>query len=428
MPQFKRLQEIKKYIDPSFETFYDAMLNNERMSVFFDSNEQIKELIVKQKSHFLQTLHLGKEELKRNYIQLGEFHYKIRVPYIDFIKATEILEEHFIVSSQKAEPCHELMDEIFEYFKIMRAFTAKGYLNKMLEEDEKDLDLFLDQAKAIDNHYLPKEVIFKKLEWLKNLLIAISKNDSENHDLSHEFLYDWAPFIRFLTPEKQRFFTEMEKRVIINTENLFFFLKREEYLEILPLYNSLLSIYKLAFMLNNAITFEYASKVISDMRLDSLTHLFRKDSFEDIIRKEISFANRDPNYCFSIAYLDLDDFKHINDHYGHYSGDKVLEMMGSLIERGIRNSDYGFRIGGDEFAILLKQANKAQANDICQKIQTEFNQTDFLFNEEISFNCTCSIGIKEYSQRKVETYETLIQEVDSKLYQSKNNGKNQIQN
>ena len=427
MPQFKRLQELEKFIDSSFATFYDAMLKDERLSIFFDSDQQIKDLIVKQKSHFSQTLNLGKEELKRNYIQLGEFHYEIRVPYIDFIKATEILEEHFIVSSQKAKPSPELMDEIFDYFKIMRAFTAKGYLNKMLEDDQKDLDEFLEQANAIDTQYLPKEVIFKKLEWLKNLLIAIGNNDSENHSLTNAFLYDWAPFIRFLPLEKQRFFTEIEKRVIINTENLFFFLKREEYLEILPLYSSLLTIYKLAFMLNNAITIEYASKVISDMRIDSLTHLYRKDTFEDVIQKEISYANRNSNYCFSVAYLDLDDFKHINDEYGHYSGDKVLEMLGSLIQSNIRDSDYGFRIGGDEFAILLKKANKTQAHNICQKIQTEFNQVEFLFNESISFKCTCSIGIEEYTISNLQTYESFIQSVDDKLYQSKHKGKNQIQ-
>jgi hypothetical protein len=137
MKNFKHLDKLLPHMDAAFRSFYDAMLKDSRLAVFFRDNEQILNLIKSQKVHLIKSLDMSIDELKSNYIKLGEYHYDIRIPYIDFMKGTEILQEYFLLHIQESATESELMIEIFEYFKIMKAFTAKGYLNKMLQEDKK---------------------------------------------------------------------------------------------------------------------------------------------------------------------------------------------------------------------------------------------------------------------------------------------------
>lgn len=429
MKNFKKLSSILPYVDAAFQSFYDDMLNDARLSVFFESQAQIQQLVLTQKKYFVTSLNHSQEHLNQIYIKLGEFHYDLRIPYIDFIKGTEILQEQILINSQKSgDSDGELIDEIFAYFKLMKGATAKGYLNRMLIEDRKDIEMFFEQTQEEDfETYLPKALVLEKIKWLKGLLDAISDDREFHFDGIHStFIQQWLNESKFLTLEKRTFFEELEKRIEINTQNLFYFLKRAEYLEILPLYSSLLSIYKLALMMNNAVTLEYASHIIDDMRKDQLTGLFRKDLFNELLKIEMSHAIRHEEYKVSVAYFDLDSFKTINDNFGHYSGDKVIEKIGEIIRLNIRESDLGFRIGGDEFAIIFKNATKKQAKNVCQKIKIDLTAFEFIFNEEISFNASLSIGISEFTHESKQTMQDLILSVDKKLYEAKDRGKNQI--
>ncbi|MBP6712947.1 MAG: GGDEF domain-containing protein [Aliarcobacter sp.] len=426
MKIFIHLKKLVPYIDEAFEAFYNTMLNDLKLSVFFENDEQIKNLILKQKEFFSNSLSIPSDNLKTMYIKLGEYHYDIRIPYVDFIKGTDILEEHFLLNSQKFEKPVELMEEIFDYFKIMKSYTAKGYLNRMLSEDKRDIESFFEQTTSDQETYLPKAIVLEKIQWLKSLLNSIENDEDFDFNKNEGIFNQWSKEVQFFSLEKRNFFEDLEKRIIINTQNLFYFLKKEEYLEILPLYSSLLNIYKLTLMMNNALTLEYANKVIEEMKIDSLTKLFRKDIFEEILQKELAFAKRDNKYNLSIAYLDLDNFKSINDNFGHYTGDKVLEKLGECINNDIRGSDIAFRIGGDEFTIIFKGATKQQAKNVCKKIKVDFTSFEFIFNEEITFSVGLSIGISEFLLEGKEDMQKLLESVDKKLYEAKNRGKNQI--
>lgn len=426
MSIFKHISELEINIEDAFQEFYDTMLNDVRLGVFFDSQEQVDSLIQKQKEYFRASLTMGQEALKKVYIKLGEYHYDIRIPYIDFIKGADILEEHFLVHSHDKSNSNDLMNDIFHYFKLMKAYTAKGYLNRMITQDKQDIDLFCSQAMEQNEAYLPKNIIFQKISWLKNLLISIE--DCENFDFSsnNELFADWMNISEYISIERREIYIEIENRIFIDSQNLFYFLQKEEYLEILPLYSSLLNIYKLTLILNNALTLEYANEAIDNMKTDPMSGLFRKEIFNELVKKELENFKRKNDRIFSILYLDIDDFKSINDKYGHYSGDKVIETLGQIIVNNIRSSDIGFRIGGDEFAILLKDANLHNAQIVANKILLDFSSIEHIFNDEIKFRSTLSIGAVSQDITKEADFETLIKEVDSKLYISKNNGKNQI--
>ncbi len=423
MSNFKNLDELIPHIEDAFKLFYDAMLNDVRLSVFFNNQEQVNQLILRQKQHFKASLSMDKELIKKSYIKLGEFHHDLRIPYVDFIKGTNILEEYFLLHTQKIRPSMELMDEIFTYFKVMKSFTAKGYLNRMIGEDKKDLEDFFNYSSNNQNNSTTKCIAMDKLLWLKDMLHSIETDGDFDYKEGALLLDKWLDEIKFIEPEKRKFFEDLESRIMLNSQNLFYFLKREEYLEILPLYTSLLSIYKLTLMMNNAMTLEYANKMIGQMQLDNLTGLYRKDLFEDLLNKEISVALRH-NYDFCLLYIDLDDFKMINDNYGHYSGDKVIQSLGEIIRNAIRSSDLAFRNGGDEFAIILKGAKKEEAKKVAQKIKVDFSSLEFIFNEEKVFSVSLSIGINEFDN--TQSYADVIKFADEKLYEAKNQGKNQI--
>lgn len=424
MAHFKHLHELLEHSENAFKLFYDAMLGDTRLSIFFENQEQIDRLIQKQKEHFKATLFMENEQIKQSYIRLGEFHYDLRIPYVDFIKGSDILEEYFLLHTHQISPSRDLMDEIFSYFKMMKAFTAKGYLNRMLLEDKKDLEEFFIHSASPNGSMFPKNIVSEKLSWLQNMLHAIETNSEFTVEESSQILENWLAELSFIPPAKRKFFEDLDKRIVLNTHNLFYFLKKEEYLEILPLYTSLLSIYKLTLMMNNAITIEYANKVIEEMRFDTLTGLYRKDIFEEILKKEMALVWRDKNHTFTLIYVDVDNFKQINDTFGHYSGDKVLEKLGETIRNSIRSSDMAFRIGGDEFAVILKKSSQENGRKVAQKIRGDFGSLEFTFNDKTVFSVGLSIGVNEYKDGM--SFEHFIDETDKKLYQAKHRGKNQI--
>ncbi len=161
---------------------------------------------------------------------------------------------------------------------------------------------------------------------------------------------------------------------------------------------------------------------------DALTKLPNRRLLIDRIEHELSAAVRHRLYG-AIIFLDLDDFKLLNDSAGHSVGDQLLIMVANRITQHLRTEDTPARLGGDEFVILL-QANDhdaVNASDhamtVAKKIQHELNKAYMLNNTPMHF--TPSIGISVYPDGELSANE-LIQQADTAMYRSKSRGKNQI--
>jgi len=120
----------------------------------------------------------------------------------------------------------------------------------------------------------------------------------------------------------------------------------------------------------------------------------------------------------SLILFDVDHFKTINDTYGHKVGDDVLFSTAKLAGQFIRKTDSLFRIGGDEFAIIVPETNAAQAYTIAEKIRTTIERQSFAHAKRI----TISVGISELNENM--TPSSLYNQADHALYQSKMNGRN----
>ena len=155
---------------------------------------------------------------------------------------------------------------------------------------------------------------------------------------------------------------------------------------------------------------------------DSLTGLLCRREFIDRAGQLYKISKRD-GLEFSLVILDFDNFKVINDQYGHIAGDKVLESFGKAVRTTLRESDLASRFGGDEFVFFLPNTSTAEALRFTERLQKKIN--DDLSVSPIPYSA--SMGLATYPDVFAERLEDIISAADRALYHSKNMGKNQIQ-
>ena len=157
--------------------------------------------------------------------------------------------------------------------------------------------------------------------------------------------------------------------------------------------------------------------------LDDLTQLYNARHFFVKVDEEISRSNR-YNQSLSICMLDLDNFKKVNDTYGHQFGNTVLTEFANIIKRNIRQVDMAFRYGGEEFVILFPFVIAQNALTVVEKILTQLEHMDFKADNGDIVNITTSAGLATY--RAKEGQDSFVKRADKAMYLSKSNGKNQI--
>lgn len=161
-----------------------------------------------------------------------------------------------------------------------------------------------------------------------------------------------------------------------------------------------------------------ANSLVDSTAKDGLTNLYTRDVLNIFLEKEISTAKRKKSYV-SFAMIDIDDFKYVNDTYGHQKGDEVLKTIGNVLNQNIREMDLAARYGGEELSVVMPNTKAEEAYEIANRIRKEIQSLDFN-----NFKITVSIGISQ-STRTCSS-KTLISLADKALYKAKENGKNQV--
>jgi diguanylate cyclase (GGDEF)-like protein len=152
---------------------------------------------------------------------------------------------------------------------------------------------------------------------------------------------------------------------------------------------------------------------------DELTGLYSRDVFNVVLKTETEKAKR-KNTPLCLMMIDIDDFKLVNDKFGHQAGDKVLAKIGRIINSSIRDMDCAARYGGEEFAIIMPDTKIQDAYEAAQRIRKRIMGKHFS-----DFNVTVSIGLT-CSEKTTMTPKEIIKAADEGLYQSKENGKNMV--
>jgi two-component system cell cycle response regulator len=158
--------------------------------------------------------------------------------------------------------------------------------------------------------------------------------------------------------------------------------------------------------------------------LDELTQLYNRKFLIDVFNRNIKDLKRN-NQVFSIALIDLDHFKNINDTYGHPTGDQVLSTFANFLKEKTRSSDVAFRYGGEEFVILLENTEQIEAVKIISRLLNEFSKLQFEKDNNI-FSVTFSTGVFSISHPET-TLEAAIKSADQALYKAKDNGRARVE-
>ena len=128
---------------------------------------------------------------------------------------------------------------------------------------------------------------------------------------------------------------------------------------------------------------------------------------------------------FVVAMIDIDDFKMVNDTYGHDTGDKVIVELSRILSSGTNHYDLVSRFGGEEFCVVLKNTNLNNANEILNRIRLEIEANTTYSDTKDAIKFTVSIGASLYDGE--EKLDEVINQADMKLYNAKKSGKNQVQ-
>jgi len=174
---------------------------------------------------------------------------------------------------------------------------------------------------------------------------------------------------------------------------------------------------------DNTEAHELSEKLSFQATHDSLTGLVNRSEFEHRLKRILHTILED-NSEHALLYLDLDQFKVINDTCGHIAGDELLRQLGSLLSKGIRKRDTVARLGGDEFGVLMEHCSLKQAKRVANNLKKIIDQFRFSW-EEKQFNIGVSIGLVVIDNTSGDFKELLIR-ADAACYAAKEQGRNRI--
>ena len=290
---------------------------------------------------------------------------------------------------------------IINHLGIIRGDIQRYVKLKLVHQEskkiEKEIDkIFHQTCELIKNkQFLDKKKFFEFHSQAKYLWEKIK---TQNNDLIKLSEKEW----------------KVTNKMVFYTQNLF----NKKFYELKQTYITIISATSFLVLILIFTIYRLIKKGMEiDIITDPLTKLYNRAYFNEQIVYHIEKYNRfkEP---FVMLLFDIDNFKKINDTFGHQKGDEVLQKIGEIIKESIRKTDLAFRYGGEEFAIIFPNTTLSQANTILNRFLTNL-KTIQINNNSI----TISGGMGEY---KGEGILDFIKNIDEALYEVKQQGKNKI--
>lgn len=170
---------------------------------------------------------------------------------------------------------------------------------------------------------------------------------------------------------------------------------------------------------------QYQQHLEYQTQIDSLTGLFNRRAFEKKIGEEFERSKR-YGHPLSVVILDIDNFKKINDTYGHHGGDAALVRISEILRERSRRSDFPSRFGGEEFVLVLPETDQDSAIQVARKFHEEIRSSSFGTVDK-PFVLTVSMGLTSSTKKEYSDWREMVADADCALYQAKNTGKDRIE-
>jgi diguanylate cyclase (GGDEF)-like protein len=156
---------------------------------------------------------------------------------------------------------------------------------------------------------------------------------------------------------------------------------------------------------------------------DSMTNLNNHQRFRELLQHELARSAR-YNYPLSLIFADIDDFKLINDTYGHLAGDRAIKIIAGCLKKELRQADHLARYGGEEFAVILPEAEEVNARMVAERLRETINSLSIAHGDDF-IQITMSFGIVTLKPSENISLDESIRRADTALYKAKNQGRNQ---
>ncbi len=184
----------------------------------------------------------------------------------------------------------------------------------------------------------------------------------------------------------------------------------------------------LKFMAGNDIELHYHEEIYRVMTVDGLTRAFNKRYFAEALERECNRATRYER-ALSLVVFDLDELRKVNDDHGQVAGDALLQQVIAALKARLRREDVVARIGGEEFAVLLPEVDRAGARITAEKVRSIVESTAFAY-EGKAMPCTVSVGVATFDAKAAtptrSSFEMLLESAERALALAKLGGKNRV--
>lgn len=154
---------------------------------------------------------------------------------------------------------------------------------------------------------------------------------------------------------------------------------------------------------------------------DVLTQLLNRKFLPVVLAKEVQYASKSAS-PFSVLSIDIDHFKQINDCHGHEGGDMVLQQVAAVLSNNIRGGDYLFRLGGEEFLMVLVDTPAEGAAKVAEKLRAQIEREEFFLQRDLKEKVTISLGVASFDGHP--DYQRILRQSDAALYRAKALGRN----
>ncbi len=412
---------IKKEIDNIFESFKNFVQEKEEFKLFLNQIQDKEIFFNYYKNLFLQFSDKN-SEVEKSFFDIGVSLKKIHFPFSLFLEGIDFFEEKFIESFLNKTFTEDVFNT-FEYFEKIKDYVAKGYLKYDVLETKSELI-----SKKIPSTFPTSLISNIKFhhQWFERFLDILLEGKNLKAELCNDIckfepiiegkLKDSFPKDKY--EEFKKIHLEMHQLAFL----LIYFYESKEYKEAYIVFQN---IKNHSLEMENLLSFFDVLEFAKEIKYDSLTGTLSRRLIPTIMKKELelSYLLHKP---FIIAMVDIDDFKVINDTYGHLIGDCVLKGFSDFLRDKLRKSDYIFRYGGEEFLILMPTTDLISAVKVLNRLRKQLEDQIFKCNSH-KIKITASIGIKEINELEInKPIEKLLEEVDSNMYLAKKSGKNRI--
>jgi len=287
--------------------------------------------------------------------------------------------------------------------KMLTSFKTRYKYDVYFVDQKGEITLFAKELNKRGNI-----ASMEGLNKIKEAIFNDTQTQFEYKDKEGEYLLN----TKYIEKLKLHLFVEINKKEYLNELQKTFYMNL-----VISLLVTLLVTLIIIYTINI-----YQKQLVQMASEDSLTGLANRRKFNDDFEKLYKRYKKGVNKL-TLLLIDIDDFKGVNDTYGHLIGDEALVRVAHILRAELRASDMVARWGGEEFALLLVDVTLQNATEIAQNICHAIKE-DQVLNELLQRSLTVSIGLGEMSS--LESQDGLVHKVDNALYEAKKAGKDQV--